>query len=110
MVNVEGSVVEFRFFSPGSREVRLAGEFNGWSHQKQPMRKGPDGYWTARLTLPPGSYRFRYWADGAWYTDFAAFGLEAGPFGLDSVVRVAPGVAGAPAAEDWQSRSKASVA
>ena len=42
----------------------------------------------AAINLPPGSYRFRYWADGQWFCDYAAFGVEPGPFGLDSVVRI----------------------
>jgi hypothetical protein len=30
-----------------------------------------------------------YLADGAWYTDFAAFGVTPGPYCYDSLVRVA---------------------
>jgi 1,4-alpha-glucan branching enzyme len=90
MVSVEGPVVEFRFYRPSARQVWLAGDFNGWRNQELPMHQDEQGYWMARLRLPAGSYRFRYWADGAWFPDYAAFGLEAGPFGFDSVVRVAP--------------------
>ena len=52
------------------------------------MQRGDDGYWRAQLALPSGEFRFRYCADGAWFTDFAAFGVEPGGFGLDSVIRV----------------------
>ena len=41
------------------------------------------------MKLPPGEFRFRYCADGVWYTDYAAFGVEPGQFGMDSVVYVA---------------------
>ena len=34
--------------------------------------------------------QFRYLGDGQWYTDYAAFGLEYGPFGMNSVVKVEP--------------------
>ena len=52
------------------------------------MNRGRNGYWTARMKLPPGEFRFRYNADGEWFTDYAAFGVEPGRFGLDSIVRV----------------------
>jgi hypothetical protein len=35
-----------------------------------------------------GEFRFRYCADGEWYADYAAFGVEPGRFGMDSIVRV----------------------
>ena len=93
MVSVEGSIVEFRFYRPQAKQVWLAGDFNNWRNHELSMKKSSDGYWVARLKLPPGAYRFRYRADGTWFTDYASFGLEAGPFGFDSVVRVARVVA-----------------
>jgi len=53
------------------------------------MRREPDGNWHAKVDLPPGVYRFRYRADGEWFTDYAAFGLEPSEFGMDSILRVA---------------------
>ena len=88
MVNVSGQWVEFRFFRPGAKRVHLAGEFNGWKDKELPMMRCDDGYWQARLRLPAGEFRFRYCADGQWYTDYAAFGVEPGEFGLDSVLLV----------------------
>ena len=38
--------------------------------------------------LPPGDYRFRYIADGYWFTDFASHGIEACENGWNSVVLV----------------------
>ena len=40
------------------------------------------------MKLPAGEFRFRYCADGEWFADYAAFGVEPGRFGLDSIVRV----------------------
>ena len=80
--------VEFRFFCPAASVVTLAGEFNGWHQTSLPMTKGPDGWWRRQLRLAPGCYKFRYVGDGQWYTDYAAFGLEHGPFGPNSVVKV----------------------
>ncbi|MGA2265852.1 MAG: hypothetical protein ABSH10_05415 [Phycisphaerae bacterium] len=88
MVRIDGEWVEFRFFRPGAREVHLAGDFNHWRKGEMPMVRAEEGYWSARLRLPAGEFRFRYCADGEWFTDFAAFGVEPGRFGLDSIVRV----------------------
>ncbi len=88
MVTVDGNTAEFKFFRPQARVVHLAGEFNRWRSGEVPMIKGRDGYWWARVHLPVGEFKFRYCADGEWFTDYAAFGIEMGRFGLESVVRV----------------------
>ena len=67
----------------------LVGGFNDWHADALPMVRGQDGYWRLKMRLPAGTFRFRYCADGHWFTDFAAFGVDEGPYGLDSVVRVA---------------------
>jgi len=90
MVAVKDNWAEFKFFRPNARMVFLVGDFNGWGENELPMACGTDGYWHARLRLPAGAFRFRYYADGQWFTDYAAFGLEQGPVGLDSVVVVKP--------------------
>lgn len=88
MVTVGDQFVEFRFFRPQATQVHLTGDFNGWREDELPMRRTHDGYWVAQMRLPAGEFRFRYCADGEWFTDFAAFGVEPGRFGLDSVLRV----------------------
>ena len=88
MVTLDGEWVEFSFFRPQARQVFLAGEFNHWRAGDLPMLRSESGYWRARLRLPAGEFRFRYCADGAWFADFAAVGVEPGRFGMDSVVRI----------------------
>ena len=88
MVTITKDWVEFRFFRPGATQVHLAGEFNEWRDDELAMTDCGDGYWMARLRLPAGEFRFRYCADGQWFTDYAAFGVEPGDFGLDSIVRI----------------------
>jgi len=90
MVSISGNVTEFRFYRPSARQVCLVGDFNGWRENELWMARDRHGYWTARLRLPPGEYKFRYLADGAWYTDYAAFGVAEGLHGLDSVLWVPP--------------------
>ena len=71
--------VEFSFYRRGARRVFLCGDFNDWHQTALPMRVMNGGWWKCRLRLAPGSYRFKYLADGEWYLDYAAFGLEMGP-------------------------------
>jgi 1,4-alpha-glucan branching enzyme len=79
---------EFLFYRPGASRVFLAGDFNAWRADQLRMLHQGNGYWVLRLALPAGDYKFRYVADGLWYTDFAAFGVEPGRFGIDSVIHV----------------------
>lgn len=88
MVTIKGEWVEFSFFRPDAKQVFLAGDFNHWNSHEEPMLKGDDGVWRARLRMGSGEYRFRYCADGEWFADYAACGLEPGRFGLDSLVIV----------------------
>ena len=88
MVTVTEDWVEFLFYRPGARQVHLAGDFNNWRTGELHMVRTDDGYWKARMKLPAGEFRFRYCADGEWFADYAAFGVEPGRFGLDSILRV----------------------
>jgi len=88
MVTLKDNLVEFRFFRPHASQVHLAGDFNNWREGELPMQAAGEGYWVARMKLPAGEFKFRYCADGEWFTDYAAFGVEPGRFGMDSVVRV----------------------
>jgi 1,4-alpha-glucan branching enzyme len=90
VVTVAGDTAHFCFFRPAAEQVFLVGEFNHWQVGQLAMRRGEDGSWRASLRLRPGTYRFRYVADGTWYVDFAAFGLERGPHGHDSVLHIPP--------------------
>ncbi|GMV96254.1 MAG: hypothetical protein HRF43_13500 [Phycisphaerae bacterium] len=94
--------VELSFFRPQARQVALAGDFNGWHCDSMPMTPYPDGWWRCRVRLAPGIYQFRYCADGQWFTDFAAFGVERGPFGWNSVLKVDPPVVALPAVAQSQ--------
>jgi hypothetical protein len=94
MVTVSGNRAEFNFYRPKARSVHLTGDFNGWRDGDLSMICDR-GYWHAGIRLPAGDYRFRYVADGQGFVDSAAFGVEPGPFGFDSVVRIA-----SPSSED----------
>ena len=87
-VTVDGRV-EFRFYRPRASKVSVVGEFNSWLQGLTPMQPDGDGWWTASAQLKAGEYRFRYVADGVWYTDYASHGIEAGPNGWNAVLVVA---------------------
>jgi 1,4-alpha-glucan branching enzyme len=87
IVRQDGSV-EFRFFRPEARDVRVAGDFNGWSGESLLMKPAGNGWWTARTVLGSGEYRFRYVADGRWFTDYASNGVEFAKLGLNSLLIV----------------------
>jgi 1,4-alpha-glucan branching enzyme len=68
--------VEFRFFRPGAAKVCVVGDFTAWQTNPIPMIHEGKGWWIVRLNLGDGEYRFRYMADGRWYSDFASHGVE----------------------------------
>ena len=92
MVTVLGNMAEFRFYHPLARQVFLIGDFNGWRQGELAMTRDASGYWRATVRLPMGDFRFRYCADGEWYSDYAAFGVSPGQHGHDSIVRISPDV------------------
>jgi 1,4-alpha-glucan branching enzyme len=81
---------EFRFFRRGVKSVCVVGTFNGWQIGSTPMQSRGDGWWRIRLSLPHGIHQFRYVADGQWFTDFAAHGVEHAKWGLNSLLVLGP--------------------
>ncbi len=63
-----GAKVTFQYTDPGASGVFLAGEFNGWSDSANPLT-GKDGVWTLTMDLEPGSYQYKFVADGKWQAD-----------------------------------------
>jgi len=83
--------VEFKFFRPQVRQVAVVGDFNGWRRDALHMQPDGDGWWRAEFQLQGGDYRFRYLADGTWYTDYASNGIETDSFGCNSLLYVPGG-------------------
>ncbi len=60
----------FSYYSPGAKEIFLAGDFNGWKSSGTPLIKGKDDVWRAVLRLKPKrSYDYKYIVDGNWVND-----------------------------------------
>jgi 1,4-alpha-glucan branching enzyme len=53
---------EFRYKAPDATSVELMCENNGW--KSVPMTKGSDGVWTAKVSLSPGTYAYKFLVNG----------------------------------------------
>ena len=82
--------IEFAYFRPSARRVCIAGDFNGWRTDTHLFTCDDRGWWTLRLKLPTGEYRFKYVVDSElWEADFAANGVENDRHGgWNSILRV----------------------
>jgi 1,4-alpha-glucan branching enzyme len=61
--------VSFVLLDLGAKQVSLSGDFNGWSPDATPMRRGPSGHWETTLALAPGRYEYKFVVDGNWKHD-----------------------------------------
>lgn len=60
----------FTHEAPGAGSVSLAGSFNDWSVDRNPMARGDDGVWSIVMALRPGAeYQYKFVVDGSWLTD-----------------------------------------
>ena len=53
---------EFRFEKPDAQTVDLMCEFNHW--KGLPMTKQANGIWTIRISMPAGTYGYKFLIDG----------------------------------------------
>jgi chromosome partitioning protein len=74
-----------------ARNVRIAGDFNGWSTVNTPLKPASrPGGWRVSLPLARGRYRYRFIVDGRWVTDPHNNRVEYNEFGeLNNVLDVA---------------------
>jgi 1,4-alpha-glucan branching enzyme len=77
----------FRFSSPTAMSVLLVGDFTHWQQRGIPMRKGKDGIWTAKVSLPPGKHTYRFLVDGDWRDDPECKLRVPNPYGTQDMVR-----------------------
>ena len=87
----EKSKVTFALQAPEAREVRLAGCFTDWDQAAMSLRKQRDGTWKKTVSLPPGTYEYRFLVDGRWQDDPACPVHKPNTFGTQNCVRVVPG-------------------
>jgi 1,4-alpha-glucan branching enzyme len=74
---------------PDAKAVHIAGDFNDWKPEKNPMRKSFDGTWQASVHLAKGVYKYRLVVDGNWQQDPHNNDAEPNQYGsMNSVIRV----------------------
>jgi len=75
---------------PKAKTVQIAGDFNKWQPQQNPMLDvGKNGVWQLKLRLAPGTYRYRLVVDGQWQQDPRNNATEPNPYGgFNSVLTV----------------------
>jgi 1,4-alpha-glucan branching enzyme len=83
------NAVLFTASYPEAKEVQIAGDFNSWQPEKNPMKKTDEGSWQATIPLAKGTYRYRFIVDGQWQHDPNNNSTEPNPYGdLNSVFNV----------------------
>ncbi|MBN2020470.1 MAG: isoamylase early set domain-containing protein [Sedimentisphaerales bacterium] len=74
---------------PNAKSVNIAGDFNGWKPEKNPMSKANDGTWQVSIPLARGVYKYRFVVDGKWHQDPHNKKTEPNEYGdLNSVLKV----------------------
>ncbi|PKN00573.1 MAG: hypothetical protein CVU78_00425 [Elusimicrobia bacterium HGW-Elusimicrobia-2] len=85
---VKGGVL-FTCAAPTANKVVLAGSFNNWSQDANPMSKNAAGVWSAIVPLATGAHQYKFVVDGNWITDSANSNTaDDGVGGVNSVVTV----------------------
>ncbi|MBI2927488.1 MAG: hypothetical protein HYY24_17470 [Verrucomicrobia bacterium] len=77
----------FTFKAAEARSVLLLGDFTRWQEQPVLMKKGKVGDWTATVSLPPGTYHYRFLVDGEWRDDPECTLRVPNAFGTENMVR-----------------------
>ncbi len=61
--------VVFTFEAPDANNVFLAGSFNNWSTNADPMKKNSEGVWTKAKILQKGVHEYKFIVDNKWILD-----------------------------------------
>lgn len=59
----------FQIEAPHAQDVRLTGQFSGWSYEGIPLQREDDGLWSVVVDVPPGAHEYRFILDGVWVKD-----------------------------------------
>lgn len=91
-IQEQASLHVFEFTRPGAKHVSVAGGFNGWNKDKNPMSLASDGRtWRAEVKIVPGRYQYKFVVDGKeWVSDPRATSVIDGSGNPNSEVLVEP--------------------
>ena len=87
----EKNKITFALYAPEAEAVRLAGCFTHWQDAAVNLRKQKGGMWKTTLSLPPGTYEYRFMVDGQWCDDPACPTRKPNTFGSQNCIREVPG-------------------
>ena len=59
----------FTLANSKAQKVCVAGDFNRWSPDANPMLRTAGGVWVLQLELTPGRHEYLYTVDGKWVPD-----------------------------------------
>ena len=78
---LEEQEISLTFFAPAAEVVQVAGTFNDWHAESNPLERTGVGEWSACLRLKSGQYEYRFVVDGVWADDPQATRTAANPYG-----------------------------
>lgn len=62
--------IEFSYDDPSAGSVSLAGSFNNWNMNANPLTQGDDGVWRVIVDLEPGEHEYKFVVNGSeWIAD-----------------------------------------
>ncbi|HLD82990.1 MAG TPA: glycogen-binding domain-containing protein [Candidatus Omnitrophota bacterium] len=73
--------IELKLYAPQAKRVNLAGNFNDWNTRMFAAKKDSKGNWTAKVSLKPGRYEYKFFVDGSWLNDPHCTSCVANTFG-----------------------------
>jgi 1,4-alpha-glucan branching enzyme len=78
--------VAFKLSVPQARSVLVTGSFCDWQINSHHLKKDKTGIWKATISLPPGSYEYRFVVDGQWQDDPLCHERVPNAFGSENCV------------------------
>jgi hypothetical protein len=82
---VDGGI-EFTFDHPSAGSVSLAGDFNGWNMNAEPLTQDEDGVWRVVVDLGPGEHAYKFVVNGSEWIADPENPMVVGDFGNSGVI------------------------
>jgi 1,4-alpha-glucan branching enzyme len=78
--------VEFRTYQPKASFVSVAGDFNNWNPENDPLMRSQNGIWRKKIHVTPGTYRYKLIVDGNWIVDL--YNEKSASDGVDGICSI----------------------
>ena len=78
--------VAFKLIAPYASSVSVAGDFNNWDVNANPMKKDWKDDWTVGMSLKSGRYEYKFYVDGSWQNDPSCDACVPNEFGSTNCV------------------------